>query len=213
MRGGIPIAVAALVAAAALAAPASAGDTDTILVDDDFYDPEKYSGSIGTDVRWLSDSGALLAHNVRASGKLFNSGPLTTDTDYTISPSAGTFAYYCLEHGTRGGGGMAGKLKIPPRQAATKRGVDVIGVAWAEGSNNTGDRFDVRYKGPGTDGKYKSWLKNTDEEEGIFGEGDDPANVRPDKNYSFRVRSEDSSDPSKRNSDWSPTLKVTAGTR
>ena len=213
MTGRIPIAITALVAAAALATPASAGETDTIEVGDDFYAPDKYNGSLGTDVHWLPDGGAGDQHNVRASGKLFKSGPLTDDIDFTISPSSGTFAYYCLEHGTKSGLGMAGTLKIPPRQAATKRGGDVIGVAWSDSSTDIADQYDVRYKGPGTNGQYKTWLKNTDEEEGTFGEVDDPTDVKPGRNYSFQVRSEDSSEPSKRRSDWSPTLKVTAGTR
>lgn len=208
MRGRIPIAVATLVAGALLAAPASAGGTDTIQVGDDFYEPEKYKGSVGTDVNWLPDPGAGGEHNVLASGKLFDSGPLTTTIDYTISPSAGTFAYYCEAHGTRSGQGMAGTLKVPPSQSMMKRGGDVFGVEWAPLGSDTGDRYDVRYKGPGTDGKYKTWLKNTNSESGTFGAGNEPTNVKPGKTYSIQVRSEDSSNPDKRKSDWSPALKV-----
>lgn len=208
MTGRIPIAVATLVAGALLAAPASAGGIDTIQVGDDFYEPEKHEGSVGTDVNWLPDPGAADEHNVLASGKLFDSGELTASIDYTISPSAGTFPYYCFSHGTKSGSGMAGTLKIPPRQAATKRGGDVLGVAWADGSTDTGDRYDVRYKGPGTNGEYKTWLKNTEEEDGTFGAGNEPTNVKPGKTYSFQVRSEDSSNPSKRKSGWSPALKA-----
>jgi len=161
MRRRIPVAIAAITACAALAAPASAGDTDTILVGDDFYAPENYSGSIGTDVHWLPHSEAADEHNVVASGRLFDSGPLVDNTDYTISPSAGTFAYFCESHGTRSGNGMAGTLKIPPEPRSTKRGDEIFGVGWADDSAATGDRYDVRWKGPGTDGEYETWLKNT----------------------------------------------------
>ena len=208
MRRRIPFAIAALTACAALAAPASAGDTETILVGDDFYDPEKYSGSIFTDVHWLPDPEAADEHNVVASGKLFDSGALVADTDYTIGPSAGTFSYFCESHGTRSGKGMAGTLKIPPSDAATKRGNDIFGVQWADDNSTTGDRYDVRYKAPSTDGKYKTWLKNQTEVEGVFGQGNDPVNVKPGKTYSVQVRSEDSSDPNKRKSGWSPALKL-----
>lgn len=208
MRGRIPIAVATLVAGALLAAPASAGGTDTIQVGDDFYEPQKYKGSVGTDVNWLPDPGAGGEHNVLASGKLFDSGNLTATIDYTISPSAGTFAYYCLSHGTKSGRGMAGTLKVPPKQVPAKRGGDVFGVEWASPLSDTGDQYDVRYKGPGTNGKYRNWLKDTDLESGTFGDGNEPTNVKPGKTYSIKVRSELSSNPKKRKSGWSPALKV-----
>ena len=200
MRHRIPFAIAALTACAALAAPASAGETDTIQVGDDFYDPEKYSGSIFTDVHWLPDPEASDEHNVVATGKLFDSGPLVDDTDYTIGPSAGTFAYFCESHGTRSGRGMAGTLKIPPVEGATKRGEQIFGVQWADGLSTTGDRYDVRYMGPGTNGKYKTWIKNTSEVEAVFGQGNDPVDVKPNKPYRVQVRSEDSSDPKKEKS-------------
>lgn len=212
MRCRFPIAVAAGLAAAALAAPASAGvpePPDEIHVGDDFFDPENYSGTPGTDVAWERDSGAFGEHNAVQDRKLFDSGELTEDIDYTVTPSAGTFPYYCVEHGEEGGFGMAGKLRIPPRMTTSRRRGDVVfGVQWANGSD-TGDQYDVRYKGPGTKGTYKSWLKNTTDEEALFGDGEEPVRVKPGKTYTLQARSESSSSPN-RKSKWSPKLVLEA---
>lgn len=207
MRHRIPIAIAAMAAAAALAVPASAGLAVQIQVSDDEYEPKKAEVGVGQDAHWFV-TGPTDEHNVVATGKLFDSGPLVDEVDYTITPSAGTFAYYCESHGTRSGSGMAGTLKVPPIEASTKRGDDIFGVQWAVAESDTGNRYDTRYKGPGTNGEYKTWTKNTSEVEAVFGQGNDPVNVKPGKTYSVQVRSEDSSDPKKRKSDWSPALKL-----
>ncbi|MEO8093254.1 MAG: hypothetical protein ABI726_11190, partial [bacterium] len=206
MRGRIPIALAALVTGALLASPASAAAPAIVDVGDDFYAPKKYEGSIGTDVNWLPDVGAADEHNVLANSKLFDSGSLTTSIDYTISPSAGTFAYYCSSHGTKSGNGMAGTLKVAPAFGSMKRGGSFVAVNWASDGSfaKTGDQYDVRWKGPGTKGKYKNWLKNTADGGGDFGTGNQPTNYKPNKKYSIQARSEDSSKPKKRKSGWSP---------
>ncbi len=51
-------------------------------------------------------------------------------------------------------------------------------------------------------------MKNTADEHSLFGDGNEPTNVKPGKKYSVQVRSEDSSNPKKRKSDWSPALKL-----
>lgn len=215
MTGRIPIAVATLVAGALLAAPASAGPPGEVEVIDDQFLPRTVDTPVGDEVHWFVQAPTANDHNVLATGKLFASAAhrndLSFNVEFTITPSAGTFPYYCFSHGTPNGQGdpenMAGTLKIRPKEAPAKRGGDVFGVEWADGSN-TGDQFDVRFKGPGTHGKYKNWLKNTELESSTFGDGNEPTNVKPGKTYSIQVRSEDSSDPSKRKSGWSPPLKA-----
>jgi plastocyanin len=208
MRRRIPVAIAAVAVAVGLAAPASAGISIEIEVSDNKYAPKEPDIGVGQGVHWFVDGPTEDGHNVLANGKLFDSGPLEEEVDYAITPSAGTFAYYCKAHGTKSGHGMAGTLNVPPLEASTKRGGDIYGVQWAVEESNTGDRYDVRYKGPGTNGKYKTWLKNQSEVEAIFGQDNDPVNVKPGKTYNVQVRSEDSSNPSKEKSGWSPALKL-----
>ncbi len=102
MRRRIPVAIAALTVCAALAAPASAGLEVQIEVFDDGYDPKNADVPVGQGVHWFVTA-PTDEHNVVATGKLFDSGALVDNVDYTITPSAGTFAYYCESHGTKSG--------------------------------------------------------------------------------------------------------------
>jgi len=205
MRGRTPLAIAAA-AMLSLAIPASASAGISILVDDDFFSPEVSPANAGNPVFWSSNGTTTNIHNVTQDKNLFDSGPASTSLSFQRTVSAGTFPYYCDQHGDKGGVGMSGKLKVKPVQLARKRQAGlVIGVQWG-GADQTGDQFDVRYKGPGTDGKYKTWLRNTELESGEFGTNNDPVRVKPDKTYSFQVRSESSI--TGKGSGFSPALKV-----
>ena len=209
MRSRTPLAITAA-AVLSLAVPGSASAGLEIEVKDlgpsGVFDPDPVKGPAGSTTGWFSSGGSTTNfHNVRQDKNLFNSGAASQSFNYVVTPSAGTFPYYCTEHGAPGGVGMAGKLKIKPRLGSAKGASAVIPVDWGEGTD-TGDQFDVRYKGPGTDGKYKTWLKNTDQGSGDFGLGNDPVRVKPDKTYSFQVRSESSL--TGKGSGFSPALKV-----
>jgi plastocyanin len=206
MRSRAPLAIAAA-AVVSLAIPGSASAGLSVTVNDDFFDPTVMPGREGDIVLWSSNGGSTFdEHNVKQDQNLFSSGAPSTSVNFQRTVSAGTFAYYCTEHGGRGGVGMSGKLKMKPTLISPKRRAGaVIGVEWAK-SDQTGDQFDVRYRGPGTDGKYKTWLKNTDQGSGMFGANNHPVRVKPDKNYSFQVRSERSD--TDKGSEFSPPLKV-----
>ena len=211
MRSRLSLAFAVGIAAA-LIAPGAASAGFSVLVNDDFFNPNVVTPHLGDSVAW-APNGATTVHNhtVTQDQALFDSGPETNNLHYVIAPSAGTFLYHCKVHGAKGGVGMSGVVKVAPEQRATKlkRGEIQIGVGWAHSGSDTGDRYDVRYKGPGTEHRYKSWLKNTTDEEGSFGAGNEPVKVKPGKKYSFQARSETSL--TGKHSDWSPALKVTAG--
>ncbi len=102
---------------------------------------------------------------------------------------------------------MAGTLSVPPVEGALKRGVDMLEVIWAEGAEH-GQPLRRSLEGPGIRRQVQDLAKNTTEENALFGSANDPTNVKPGKKYSVQVRSEDSSNPKKRNSDWSPALKL-----
>ena len=105
---------------------------------------EHRTQAVGASIHWYwwADSNAG-PHNVRQDDKLFYSGAATDNNPagYTITPSAGRFHYYCEPHRTRG---MQGTLYIRP--AVFSRTATSFGVRWSPGTNETGDRFDVRYR-------------------------------------------------------------------
>jgi plastocyanin len=213
MTRRLPIALAGSIAAAvALAAPASAGLPTQISVNDDFFDPEKTGVSFGTDVHWQSAGGGTTqAHTVTQDRRLFGSGSPSNNIDLQIGPSAGTCPFYCEVHGGKGGTGMSGVLKVKPDIGSTlrhaKRRGNAAPIVWSDSADESGDQFDVRYKVSGKRG-WNTWLKNTDQDGADFGAGD-PVNLKPDKTYSIQVRSELSSNPKRKHSGWSPSLKIT----
>jgi plastocyanin len=94
---------------------------------DDLFAPRTVTIAVGQTVHWQNDSGT---HNVVADNGSFKLGgdPVThspTDTrwkaQFTFN-KAGTFQYYCSEHGDKGGVGMSGKVivKGPPDKTPPK---------------------------------------------------------------------------------------------
>jgi plastocyanin len=76
------------------------------------YSPQCLSVPKGTTVTW---SGALLAHPLRPSTRTPGSPIMATSDGMSVSftfGSAGFFAYFCNEHGTDQGVGMAGVVQV-----------------------------------------------------------------------------------------------------
>jgi plastocyanin len=211
MKRSVPFAAATMVLACiALAAPASAGLPAIIVADDEFVDD---TVTIDVDppggvVIWHWDALNENSHNVRQDRALFKSGPpVEVDDDFEVDPSAGTFRYYCTEHGGPGGVGMSGVLRVRPRRTdpSPVRGINGVGVTWSPGTLQSGDRFDVQFKVG--DGKWRTWKKNTLKHDGFFGRNGNPVTLNPSKTYRIRARSELSANPKKR-SGWSPPLLI-----
>jgi plastocyanin len=100
----------ALAAAAALAAPAGAA-THNVTVRDFVYDPADLTIEVGDTVVWTNTQGS---HNVRSDTLAFNSGAVRSGNwtfQHTFA-SAGDFRYHCTLHGSAGGFGMSGVVRV-----------------------------------------------------------------------------------------------------
>ena len=194
--------------AVALVLPAFAGAAPRqINVGDDFFAPQNpptRNFSDGRSFRWTNGGGTGNPHNVRQDDRLFSSGALTSGPiDYSIRASAGSYHYYCTLHGSPQGG-MAGRVKVKPIRDRDPIGLKFT-VIWAGPNTSTGGSFDVRFKRGS--GDWRTWKNDTERFRAVFGRNGNPVRVRANRVYKFQVRSERSSNPSRR-SDWSPTLRV-----
>jgi plastocyanin len=197
-------------AAALLAIPALAfgrATTTVELTDSNKYSPADVTKNVGAgDIHWQwgASGHTNAAHNVRQDDKLFFSGTLTNSDPggYTITPSAGSFHYYCELHGSPSGG-MAGTIKVRP--TVFSKTSSAFGVRWSPGTNQTGDAFDVRYRVDG--GAWKTWKNHVAAAQGLFGVNNSPVRVRPGHTYDVQARSEKKSAPTKA-SGWSPSAHV-----
>jgi len=198
-------------AAALLAIPALASGratTSVELTDSNTYTPPNVTKNVGAGAihwEWGTSGHTFAAHNVYQDQKLFSSGSLTNNkpAGYTVTPSAGSFHYYCQLHGSPSGG-MAGTIKIRP--TVFNRTATSFGVRWSPGTNQTGNRFDVRYRVDG--GKWKTWKSHVAAAQAVFGGSGVPVNVKPGHTYEVQARSEKSTNLSKA-SGWSPSARVT----
>jgi plastocyanin len=186
LRKGLLVGVLALVLPAQAAAQ---GDTREVAGGDDFFSPERVSMAVGAgSVHWAWSTAN--EHNVRHDDRVFYSGALSTTGDFTVTPSAGTFDYYCELHGFPGGG-MAGEIKVKPTGEVKGKRANLV---WATADTDTGTRFDVRQKV----GKEKPKVveEKTKSLDGRF-------KLKDGKNQ-FQVRSREGD----RMSDWSPKLNL-----
>ena len=103
----------------------------TVLVDNNVFQPPTVSITVGDTVVWSWVPGSV-GHNIISTGAptFTNKGteafPGTLNTDFFNAPAshqvifaaAGTYEYYCSQHGTTGGAGgntgMAGKVVVAP---------------------------------------------------------------------------------------------------
>jgi plastocyanin len=203
------LAAAAAAVTLALAATAAAGPPPTaVVVEDNRFLPAAANQILESSTHWGWADTVARKHNVREDRKLFYSGPPTSDVTTSLSRtvSVGTFHYYCENHGSKSGG-MDGTVKVRPLQLPPLTD-DQFKVRWSDGTFDTGDRFDLRWK-RATGGSYEPWIKDTTLPEAVFGEADDPIDVLPGRTYLVQGRSEMAANP-KRHSGWSPALKVTA---
>ena len=190
---------------------ASAGFSPGIKVKDDFFSPGFFGTTVtqvGPNTGWLWNEGGTTTnlHNIREDHKLFYSGNPVNTGEFDVQISAGTFHYYCELDGSRTGG-MDGGIAVKPisTSSAPVAGTDQFNVTWAFGAS-TGDRFDVQYRING--GDWIVWKNRTDTFDASFGHNDNPVDVQNGNTYSFRARSEKSSNPVVRRSGWSPRLNV-----
>lgn len=163
------------------------------------FDPDKVTVSTGGGVTW-GWSETNFDHSVHQLKGLFDSGEPTDNIEYRRVFSAGTFQYKCEVHFSMTGKVRAKLLRfdddsLPLLQWATDE---------TSTPSNTGGKFDVQYK-VGS-GEWKNWLKNTTQIQRTFGENGSPVELKLEKNYSFRARSQKGSD-NKKVSGWSPVMK------
>jgi plastocyanin len=165
----------------------------------------KNVGAGGIHWRWGTNGTTAIGHNVRQDVKLFYSGPLTSHdaNGFDVVPSAGSFHYYCELHGSRTGG-MTGTVKIRPQ--IFNKTASSFGVRWSTGSNDTGGKFDVRYRVDG--GAWKVWKNDVTATQATFGAVGKPVPVRAGHTYDVAARSEKASNTSQA-SGWSPFARVT----
>ena len=99
---------------------------------------------------------------------------------------------------------MEGTIYIRP--AVFSRTATSFGVRWSTGANQTGDRFDVRYRVDG--GAWTIWRNNVAFSASIFGSYNRPVPVTAGHAYEVQARSAKSTDLQKP-SGWSPSARVT----
>ena len=191
----------ALSTVALLPLSAQAGTTQ-ITVGDKFFNPEKVEAAVGSTVNWFSD-GTNEKHNVQENSKIFYSGlPTSAPINFKRVFSSGSFNYFCKNHGSKSGDGMAGVVRIPVKVLSDPQGL-VFTVRWATEGSNTGTAFDVQYR-VGS-GSWKTWKNDTSAAAAVFGKADDPVAVGSGEEYSFRARSLKGDAASR----WSPIVTYT----
>ena len=172
-------------------ASVAAAAASQIKIDDNFFAPDAppvRNVVAGASFQWQSAPSSNLRHNVRQDSKLFYSGiPTSANINFSISASAGTYHYYCEEHGSSGGG-MDGVVRVRPSFNANPTGLPFT-VTWALPGTNTGTQFDVRYR-VGTAGAWILWKNNVAARSAIFGLNGQPVQVMPGRTYQFQARSQ-----------------------
>jgi plastocyanin len=74
------------------------------------FDPKEVTVSVGDTVEWVDDTGR---HTATADDGSFDSGTLTAGGHFQHKfTKAGTYPYYCMFHGSKGGHDMAGTVIV-----------------------------------------------------------------------------------------------------
>src|SRR4051795_4993923 len=98
------------------AAPRAA-ETKTVSIKDFAFDPKTISVNVGDTITWTNDGPS--PHTVSADDGSFDSGNLDKGATFSHTfDKAGTFAYYCKYHGSKGGSGMAASIAVAAAAAA-----------------------------------------------------------------------------------------------
>jgi LPXTG-motif cell wall-anchored protein len=98
------------------AAPRAA-ETKTISIKDFEFAPKTISVGVGDTITWTNDGPS--PHTVSADDAGFDSGNLDKGATFSHTfDKAGTFAYYCKYHGSKGGTGMAASITVAEAAAA-----------------------------------------------------------------------------------------------
>lgn len=189
-------AISGVILLASLALPAGAA-VESVVVRDNAFDPSTTKATVGQTVVWETGSTTSELHNVREDRKIFYSGP-PDSVEFTFRRvfSAGTFHYFCENHGFRGGG-MDGTVKVPVKLLDAPTGSDFT-VVWATSRSNTGTRYTVQYRvGSGV---WKNWKTKVTVGKAIF------TQASSGTRYSFRAKSLKGDAESK----WSPVTSTAA---
>lgn len=161
------------------------------------YSPATRTVPLGGKVTWTNASGT--AHTATSKQGFFQSPLLNGNGDFaTLSfQHAGSFGYYCEQHGFA----MSGTIKVPLKAPAGA--ANGFTLRWsAVGSFLPGRRFDVQKKAPGTT-TWTSLRSNTTTRSAF---------LNPTRNgtWRYRAKAENTSNLSDiRSSGWSPVKLVT----
>jgi hypothetical protein len=200
-------------------APATGDDHTVMVYDNGFYEGVKTipvsHGLSETPISWTWCESIAPPdcpdfsndiHNVREDSLLFYSGGLEADRAVPFERhfSAGTFHYYCEEHGSPAGG-MAGLIRVDLLYADAPTGRPFT-VRWASHVTQTGSVFDVRFRVDG--GRWRTWKADVQTFKGTFGRDGKPVQVRPGHAYDVQARSQKTASADDRVSRWSPILEV-----
>jgi LPXTG-motif cell wall-anchored protein len=112
------IALLALFALVPLAGAAPrAAETKKVTVKDFAFDPKTISVNVGDTITWTNEGPA--PHTVTADDGSFESGNMDKGATFSHTfDKAGTFAYFCKYHGSKGGAGMAASIAVAEAAAA-----------------------------------------------------------------------------------------------
>ena len=82
-----------------------------VVMDDFVFNPQKVTIDTGTTVVWINQEAEV--HSVTADDGTFDSGDLDRGAAFSVPfRKTGTFPYYCIYHGDRGGVDMAGAVIV-----------------------------------------------------------------------------------------------------
>ena len=119
------------------AAPRAA-ETKTVSIKDFAFDPKTISINIGDTITWTNDGPS--PHTVTADNGNFDAGNLDKGATFSHTfDTAGTFAYYCKYHGSKGGVSMAASVTVgaaagaAPAAATPSGTIDAADQALANG--------------------------------------------------------------------------------
>lgn len=110
------LAIVGLGTGALYAAPAQQ-NAQTVQMLDFKFEPKTITVPVGTVITWKNDGAA--PHTATADDGSFDTGNVdASQSSKAITfDKAGTFAYYCVYHGSKGGVGMAGTIVVTEAQA------------------------------------------------------------------------------------------------